>query len=84
MRRPKVHRVEFGPTRNVVIDPYSNYDGDIVQQFTSYRTRCGITGGSELLNLTGVNNGSGHWCSACWPGAPPTRRQRPVPDGRWW
>ena len=74
MRRPKVHR----------------FDKDTLEQLEQghvpgvYLTRCGMVGGSELLMLTAVNNGSGHFCSECWPLAS-TRRQRPVPwqESRW-
>ena len=31
-----------------------------------YATRCGITGGAELLKLSGWNNGSGSFCAGCW------------------
>lgn len=85
MRRPKVHRVEFQFTGEVTTWVTGDkHLGVLKVPQEGYRTRCGITGGSELLKLTGVNNGSGRWCSACWPGATPTRRQRAVPDGRWW
>lgn len=77
MRRPKVHRLNS----MVILD---ELPGEPRSHFVQFYTRCGIVGGSELLNLNGVNNGSGHWCSECWPGATPIRRQRPVPDGRWW
>lgn len=84
MRRPSVHRVEFGPTRNIVIDPFrDNSGGDIVQQLDTYRTRCGITGGAELLKLAGTNNGAGRWCGGCYPSSIIDPRSTSRWESRW-
>ena len=68
MRRPKVHKV----TPVTLTDGpfyFMSRQPTYVTILTGYRTRCGITGGAELLKLTGINNGSGAFCAGCHPGA---------------
>lgn len=87
MRRASVHRVFLEFTGEVTTSTIDGRRGDAkVLQVPQegYRTRCGITGGAELLALTGINNGAGRWCGNCYSGTHKVGyRPRPVPENRW-
>ncbi len=70
MRRPSVHKVFLEFTGEVTTCTIDGRRGDVkVLQVPQegYKTACGITGGAELLALTGINNGAGRWCGGCYP-----------------
>lgn len=84
MRRPSVHRVEWHPDHAIYMRTVGapGY-GRAPVVGMRYRTRCGITGGAELLKLDGIDSGAGRWCGGCYPEAKPQRRGRAVPESPW-
>lgn len=78
MRRPSVHKV----WDNGWDDPDARrvHLGFALEQ---YRTRCGMTGGAELLLLAGTNNGAGRWCGGCYPSSIIDPRSTSRWESRW-
>ena len=78
MRRPSVHKVERTTYQLIDVD-----DVTVMVSQHGYRTRCGITGGAELLKLDGINNGTSRWCGGCYPSSIIDPRSTSRWESRW-